>query len=114
MSDPMKVPTEADKQVEVDEQKDERRKELEDIREVVKSAAGRRFYYRIIEHCRPFNESYVVGMFDATANNEGRRMVGNWLWAELLDADAEKYFQMIRERKSALVVKEIAKENKGE
>ena len=39
-------------------------------------------------------------------------MVGNWLWAELLDADAEKYFQMIRERKSALVVKEIAKENK--
>ena len=72
----MKVPTEEDARVAADEISNERRKELEDIREVVKTAAGRRFYYRMIEYCRPFQESYVVGCFDATSNNEGRRIVG--------------------------------------
>ena len=112
MSDPLKIPTDEDVTLKVDEQKEERRKELEDIREVLKTPAGRRWYYRIIEHCRPFLESYVVGMPDVTANNEGRRMVGNWMWAELLEADADKWFQMLREKKSSVVAKQIAQENK--
>lgn len=114
MTDPLKIPTDADVALKVDEAKDERRKELEDIREVLKTPAGRRWYYRIIEHCRPFVESYVVGSFDCTANNEGRRMVGNWIWAELLEADAERWFQILREKKSSVVVKQIAQENKGD
>jgi hypothetical protein len=112
MSDPLKIPTDADIELKVDEAKDERRKELEDIREVLKTASGRRWYYRIIEHCRPFTESYVVSMPDVTANNEGRRMVGNWIWAELLDADPDRWFQMLREKRSAVIVKQIAQENK--
>ena len=111
--DPNKIPTDENEKKEK-EAEAERRKELEDIREVVKTPAGRRFYYRMIEYCRPFQESYVVGSFDCTANNEGRRIVGNWLWSELLDADAEKWFQILREHKSAMVVKKIQDENKGE
>lgn len=112
--DPNKIPTEQDEIRKADETKAERDKELDDVRDVLKTASGRRFYGRILEHCRPFTESYVVGMPDVTANNEGRRMVGNWLWSELLEADTEKWFQILRERKSALVVKEIARKNKEE
>ena len=114
MIDPNRVPTDKDVEKRVDEARAERNKELDDIREVVKTPAGRRFYARCLDRCKPFAESYVVGMPDCTANNEGRRMVGNWLWAELLDADPEKWFQILRERKGAMVVADITRKNKEE
>lgn len=110
--DPLAIPTEEEQKKREDAAKREREKELEDIRFVLKSPEGRRVYYRLIDHCQPFKESYVVGMFDVTANNEGRRMVGNFLMAELLEADPERYFQMVREFKSAMVTKKIIEENR--
>lgn len=112
MKDPLKIPTEEEAVIKIDEEKAERNKEIDDIKEVLRSAAGRRFYHRLIAHTKPFHESFVVGMNDVTANNEGRRMVGNWLLSELLDADPDRYFQMCREHKSQLVAKRIIEENK--
>ena len=114
IKDPLKIPTEEEAKRKEDNQKNERSKELEDLKDVLKSPGGRRFIHRLITYTRPFSESYVVGMFDATANNEGRRMVGNWIMAEILDADPDRYFQMCREYKSQLVAKKIIEENKEE
>jgi len=92
-----------------EEDKREHDKQMEDIREVLALPAGRRFYHRLMGICRTFKESFVVGMSDVTANNEGRRSVGNWLLAEMLEADPERYFQMCREYKSEMVKKELIK-----
>ena len=102
----------AEEQENIDSDKREREKELEDLKFVLKSAEGRRVYRRMLSHCQTFHMSFVTGMPDITAFNEGRRSVGNFMLFELLDADPERYHQIMREFKSSLVAKEMIRENK--
>ena len=114
MADILDTDKEAQEQKRKDEQEHERKKELQDIKDILSLPGGRRFYHRLISHCKTFHESFVVGMPDVTANNEGRRMVGNWLMTEMMDANPEAYFQMMREYRSMVTVKEIERKNQEE
>jgi hypothetical protein len=84
------------------DERDKRRRdrELNDIRKSGSSVEVRRLLWRVIEKARTHHISFVAGMADVTAFNEGARNVGNWLWSEILEADPGIYVQMQREHKS--------------
>lgn len=76
-----------------------RRRELADIRTVLKTPEGRRFYWRVMSHAGVFIRSYT-GEVNSTMFNEGKREVGNWLFNELFDANPNIYTQMSQENDS--------------
>ena len=94
------------------EEKRAEEKADDDIREVLKTPSGRRFYYRVIDHAGAQSETFVPGMPDVTNFNQGKRSEGRYWLAQLLKVDAKAYFQMCREYKSAMVVKEMVEQNK--
>ncbi len=73
-----------------------REKELADVRAVVSTAEGRRFYWRYMAMAGTFRRSF--GIDDATTNfNEGRRSLGNDLFHDVMTAKPEAYLLMQRE-----------------
>lgn len=73
-----------------------RRRELNDIRAVLKNPEGRRLYWRIMEHAGVFTGSYT-GDTNSTMFNEGRRSVGNFLFSEMFEADPNMYSKISQE-----------------
>ena len=76
-----------------------RRRELSDIRTVLKTPEGRRFYWRVMSHAGVFVLSYTCEV-NSTMFNEGKREIGNWLFKELFDANPNIYTQMSQEHDS--------------
>lgn len=65
-----------------------RAQELEDLRSVVKDAAGRRVLWRLLKRCSTFNSA--IGMNDAMTNyNAGRQDIGHFILAELTAAQPD-------------------------
>lgn len=78
--------------------KHKRDRDLNDIRKVISTPEGRRFYWRLLGEGMIFKDGYVHG--DAgygTTFNAGRRKVGLWALVELMDAKPEAYAQMQNE-----------------
>ena len=74
-----------------------RERELNDLRVVLQSREGRRTVWRLLEKCRAFES-----VFEASAKiyyNAGRQDVGHYLMAEVVEADEEALFLMMRENK---------------
>ena len=72
----------------------------DDLIEQLKTAGGRRVFWKHLSYAGYFTLSFVQGAPDATANNEGMRAVGMKMFADLMDAAPEAYFQMTRENAS--------------
>lgn len=89
--------TKQDKQQKKAERK--RRRELADIREVLTTPSGRRFYWRVMTDCGVFQRSFT-GEVNTTMFNEGRRSIGNWLFNELMDANPNMFAQLSNEAAS--------------
>jgi len=68
------------------------------MREVLATPAGARVLWRILGQAGIFDMSFVPGLPESTAFNEGRRSVGNWLWNEVSEADVGRLFQIMKER----------------
>lgn len=71
--------------------------ELEDVRFILSSKQGRRFYWNLLASCRVFQLSYT-GSAD-TNFNEGMRNVGIKYLADMNDAKPEAYVTMLNESK---------------
>ncbi len=75
-------------------QKHSRLIQLQDIRDILKTEAGRRFMWRYLDECGVFRSSY-----DASGSkvyfNEGMRNIGNQLLADITEASPEVFAQMI-------------------
>jgi hypothetical protein len=89
-----------DREAEADEAvaREKRRKELEDLKWLMAHPQGRRISARLLEkagvHRTSFNHSGSVMAF-----NEGRRDLGLFLMAELLEASPKGYFDLLKELK---------------
>lgn len=74
-----------------------RRRELDDLRALIATPAGRRVLFRLLEHCKVFES-----IWDPSSRihmHEGMRQVGLFLMAEIEAADDEALFTMMRESK---------------
>ncbi|MBF8177814.1 Bbp19 family protein [Herminiimonas contaminans] len=74
-----------------------RERELEDLRVVLSTKEGRRFYWKTLCDCGVFKSSFTGN--STTFFNEGKRDIGLKLLADLMEADAKKYLLMTEEAK---------------
>jgi hypothetical protein len=77
----------------------ERNKQLDDLRDVLATQAGRRVMWRLLDHCGVFRSTFT-GHGGRDAFNEGARNVGLFILTELTDADADVFATMLKESKT--------------
>jgi len=92
-----------DREAEADEvdARETRRKELEDMRWLLGHPQGRRIALRLLDETGLFRSSFNHSG-SLMAFNEGRRNLGLWLTAELMEANADGYLKVLREHKAKL------------
>lgn len=83
----------------------ERAKEISDIRELMSTPVGKRVAHRILEKCETFIDAYA-GDVNLTHINLGKQKIGHWFLGEMDIAKATAYQEMVREHRSAMVVRE--------
>lgn len=89
------------KQEKVLKKADKRReRELSDIRFVLKSPEGRRFYWRLMEKGRVFHDVFCGDSTNGTNYNLGRQSISRDFLNDLLEAKPEAYVQMQQEREA--------------
>lgn len=76
--------------------KDRRAQEIEDIRELLKIPAGRRFLNRMLTISRTFHESFTGN--STTFYNEGKRSIGVTLAKDIALADREAFANLLSEQ----------------
>lgn len=74
-----------------------RERHLDDIKVVLSTKSGRRFYWKTLSDCGVFRTSFTGN--STTFFNEGKREIGLMLLADLMEADADKYLLMTQEAK---------------
>jgi len=74
-----------------------RDQELEDLRQVLSTRQGRRFYWNLLSFCGVFESSFTGN--SQTFFLEGKRTVGLKMLANLNDAQPEAYVTMMNEAK---------------
>lgn len=112
MTDILATNIEEQEKEKADEVKRLKEKDDEDFVEILNTAFGRRFMFRMIDHADTLADGFVPGMPDVTNYNLGRQCEGKFWMNEMLRLAPDKYFQMCRERKSELVKREIIRINK--
>lgn len=97
MRDPLDLQRQ-EREAEVEETvaREKRRRELEDLKWLMAHPQGRRIVSRLLEEAgvnrTTFNHSGSVMAF-----NEGKRHVGLFLTAEVLEASPDGYFKLLKE-----------------
>ncbi len=79
--------------------RERRRKELEDLRWLLGHPQGRRLVSRCLDEAGVFRSSFNHSG-SLMAFNEGRRHIGLWLTAELMEASADGYLKVLKEFKA--------------
>lgn len=79
--------------------RERRRKELDDLRWMLGHPQGRRIASRLLEQTGVFRSSFHASG-SVTYFNEGRRDIGLFLTAELLEASADGYMKVLKEFKA--------------
>ena len=72
----------------------QRQQELNDVRHVVNSAAGRRFIWCILKRAEYFGDAHVPGSFDLTARNEGKKALAKFILDEMNEANNAAFVDM--------------------
>lgn len=76
-----------------------RQTELNDLRTILSSKEGRRILWRFLSHAGVFNS-----IWDNSARihyNAGKQDFGHFIQSEIVEADQEAYFLMMKEAKEA-------------
>jgi hypothetical protein len=79
-------------------QRSRRDREINDLKAVLQMEPGRRVLWRILEHCSVF-----ASVWDPSSrihHNAGRQDVGHFVMAEIVAADDEAIYRMMREAKA--------------
>ncbi len=74
--------------------------ELDVIRGIMKSPAGRKWIYGKLERCHIYGNPFVPGESDTTAFNLGEANIGRVFLADVQEAASEEYLVMLREAKN--------------
>jgi hypothetical protein len=82
-----------------DKAKKLRERELGDIRTVLKTPEGRRWYWKLMAHAGAFRTPFAA-QDNLTNKNCGRQEIGFFMLDELLEASPAMFVQMQRESKS--------------
>lgn len=90
------------KQVKDAERKEDRKRELQlnDLRKILSSVEGRRFIWRVLEHCRTF-----ASVWEASARIHylsGKQDVGHFLMSEVVEAKEDAFTEMMIESKKGV------------
>lgn len=85
-----------------------RERELSDVRSILSTKQGRRFWWRYLAKCKIFQSTFTGN--NTTFFNEGERNVGLQLLADLNEAMPEAYMLMQKEAIENEVVKSDKKE----
>lgn len=80
-----------------EKEKDKRELELEDVRFILSTPTGRRFYYRHISECGVFTSSMTGNSW--TYFKEGERNIGCKLLTDLNEAAPDAYALMMKENR---------------
>ncbi len=73
-----------------------RQNQLNDVRTVLETEAGRRFVWRLLEECKAF--ASVKANDDSTTNyNAGKQDIGHYVMTELLEARPNALIEMMTE-----------------
>ena len=75
-------------------------RDIEDLREILKSPTGRRYIWRLFGRCHTFKVPYVPKDSNGTHVNIGMQDIGFSIFDDIQMAGTEFYFQMINEWKS--------------
>ena len=98
-----------------DKAKRKRERELNDLRSILATPEGRRFIWRVLSEARIFNDGYTHG--DAgygTTYNCGRRSVGVWALAEMMEAKPSAFMQIQNEVASEAKNEELEEKQRVE
>ena len=79
---------------------DTRQLELDQMKQVMSTATGRKVLYRALREAGVFRLSYA-GSTNDTMFNEGRRNQGLYLMSEMQSASMSLYFEMMKENTNA-------------
>lgn len=74
-----------------------RKQELEDVKFLLSTPAGRKTYWRYLESCGVYRSSFTGN--SGTFFNEGMRSIGLILLADIHEANPEAYIQMMKENR---------------
>lgn len=82
-------------------EKDLRGYELEDLKEVLKTGPGRRVFWRLLEKCRVYESIWTNSA--RIHYNAGQQDLGHYIMAEIVEADEDAYFNMMKDNKQAIL-----------
>lgn len=87
-----------ERDAEADEAKarESRRREVDDLRWLLANPQGRRIASRMLAETGVFRSSFNHSG-SVMAFSEGRRQIGLWLTAELMEASPEGYFKVLKQ-----------------
>lgn len=85
--------------------KHEKQQEIHDLKNIMQTAQGRRFIYKLITFCGVFKTSYTGN--SGTFYNEGMRNVGLMIMSEINEHCPELYVSMLNESR------EVTKEKRN-
>lgn len=77
--------------------KDARKQELADLRWLMGQPQGRRFMWRVLERAGVYKTSFTGN--SATFFNEGKRDMGLWALATVMEACPEQFLSMTQENR---------------
>lgn len=98
----------------IDAEKVDQKKKDDDFIELLALPSFRRWMNWMFEQTRPLTSAYVLNGVDGQRESDrqtGKREIGLMLLSRVLDVAPDKYTQMLREYRSAMVVKEIVRKN---
>lgn len=76
-------------------EKHDRDVELEDIKELMRLPAGRRFVWRVLERCNTFGSIWHASA--AIHYNSGQQDIGHFIMSEIAEAGEDLLFKMMAE-----------------
>lgn len=87
-----------------------RQNEINDVKRILKTPEGRRYFWKLLSRCGMFRTSFTPNS-NLTAFNEGKRDIGLTALLEISEADSSAFAQMQNEYVSALKSKKEATQN---
>jgi hypothetical protein len=93
-----------------EEQRRTRRRDINDVRKILKTPEGRRFIWRLWSICGLFRNPFHPNSNQHSLNS-GRMSIGQEILIDVNDANVSAFAQMQQEYISALKSKKEAKEN---
>lgn len=82
-----------DKKRQEQKQKLKRENDLDDLKYLMQSHQGRRFFWRLLGHCSVYNSIFNTNAL-VQSHNSGKQDVGHFVQGEIIQASPDGYLKM--------------------